>query len=77
LNEGSESQQPTCPVDLADDGVDINLPSHEKKEKALIYLKNNKAAGAVSIAAKVLKNGGPTWSDPEGLNTRGTTEKLD
>jgi hypothetical protein len=29
LIEGSESEQPTRPVDLRDDGVDINLPSHE------------------------------------------------
>jgi hypothetical protein len=27
LNEGSESEQPTRPVDLRDDGVDIDLPS--------------------------------------------------
>jgi hypothetical protein len=27
LNEGSESEQPTHPVDLRDDGVDIDLPS--------------------------------------------------
>jgi DNA primase large subunit len=45
LNEGSnESEQPTRPVDLRDDGVDIDLASHEEIEKALQYLKNNKAA---------------------------------
>jgi hypothetical protein len=43
LNEGSESDQPTRPVDLRDNGVDINLPSREEIEGALKYLKNNKA----------------------------------
>jgi hypothetical protein len=33
LNEGSE--QPTRPVDLRDDGVDIDLPSREEIEGAL------------------------------------------
>jgi hypothetical protein len=41
LNEGSESEKPTRPVDLRDDGVDIDLPSRE--EIALKYLKNNEA----------------------------------
>jgi hypothetical protein len=63
LNEGSESEQPTRPVDLRDDGVDIDLPSREEKEGALKYLKNNKAAGADSIAAELLKNGGPNLVD--------------
>jgi hypothetical protein len=35
------------------------LPSREEIESALKYLKNNKSAGADSIAAKLLKNGGP------------------
>jgi hypothetical protein len=63
LNEGSESKQPTRPVDLRDDGVDIDLPSREEIEGALKYLKNNKAAGADSIAAELLKNGGPNLVD--------------
>jgi hypothetical protein len=29
LNEGSELEQPTRPVDLRDDGVDIDLPIRE------------------------------------------------
>jgi hypothetical protein len=58
LNEGSESEQPTRAVDLRDDGVDIDLPSREEIEGALKYLKNNKPAGADSIAAELLKNGG-------------------
>jgi hypothetical protein len=58
LNKGSESEQPIRPVDLTDDGVDIDLPSREEVEGALKYLKNNKTAGADSIAAKLLKNGG-------------------
>jgi hypothetical protein len=29
LNEGSESEQPARPVDLRDDGVDIDLPSRD------------------------------------------------
>jgi hypothetical protein len=44
---------------LRDDGVDIDLPSREKIERALKYIKNNKAAGADSIVAELLKNGGP------------------
>jgi hypothetical protein len=65
LNEGSEAEQPTRPVDLRDDGVDIDLPSHEEIEGALKYLKNNKAAGVDYIAAKrkLLKNGGPNLVD--------------
>jgi hypothetical protein len=59
LNEGSESEQPTRPVNLRNDGVDIDLPSREEIEGALEYLKNNKAGGADSIAAELLKNGGP------------------
>jgi hypothetical protein len=47
LNEGSESEQPTRPVDWRDDGVDIDLPSREEIEGALKYLKNNKTAGAI------------------------------
>jgi hypothetical protein len=39
LNEGSESEQPTRPVDLRDDGVDIDLPSREKIAGLLKYLK--------------------------------------
>jgi hypothetical protein len=35
LNEGSESEQPTRPVDLRDYGVDIDLPSHEEIEGAV------------------------------------------
>jgi hypothetical protein len=63
LNEGSESEQPTRPVDLRDDGVDIDLPSCEEIEEALKNLKNNKAAGADSIAAELLKKGGPNLVD--------------
>jgi hypothetical protein len=63
LNEGSESEQPTRPVDLRDDGVDIDLPSHEQREGALKYLKNNKAAGTDFIAAELLKNGSPNLVD--------------
>jgi hypothetical protein len=59
LNEGYESEEPTSPVDLRDDGVDIVLPTHEEIE----YQKNNKAAGADSIAAELLKNGGPNLVD--------------
>jgi hypothetical protein len=32
LNEGSESELPTCLVDLREDGVDIDLPSREEIE---------------------------------------------
>jgi hypothetical protein len=34
LNEGSDTEQPTRPVDLRDDGDDIDLPSHEEIEGA-------------------------------------------
>jgi hypothetical protein len=63
LNTGSESEQPTRPVGLRDDGVDIDLPSREEIEGGLKYLKNNKAAGADSIAAELLKNGRPNLVD--------------
>jgi hypothetical protein len=63
LIEGSESEQPTRPVDLRYDEVDIDLPSREKIEGALKYLNNNKAADADSIAAELLKNGGPNLVD--------------
>jgi hypothetical protein len=63
LNEGSKLEQPTRPVDLRDDGVDIDLPSREEKEGALEYLKNNKAAGLDFIVVELLKNGGPNLVD--------------
>jgi hypothetical protein len=63
LNEGSESEQPTRPVDLRDDGVDIDLPSRDEIEGVLKYLKNNKAAGADSLTAELLKNGNPNLMD--------------
>jgi hypothetical protein len=63
LNEGSELEQLTRPVDLRDDGVDIGLPSREEIEGVLKYLKNNKAAGTDSIAAELLKNIGPNLVD--------------
>jgi hypothetical protein len=48
---------------LRDDEVEIDLPSCEEIERALKYLKYNKAAGADSIAAELLKNGGPNLVD--------------
>jgi hypothetical protein len=63
LNEDSKSEQPTRPLDLRDDEVDIDLPSHEKIEGALQFLKNNKAASKNSIAAELLKNGRPNLVD--------------
>jgi hypothetical protein len=63
LNEGSELDQPTRPVNLRDNGVEIDLPSREEIEGALKYLKNNKTAGADSIAAELLTNGGPNLVD--------------
>jgi hypothetical protein len=41
FNEGSESEQPTRPVNLRDDGVDIDFPSREEIKESLKYLKNN------------------------------------
>jgi hypothetical protein len=52
LNESPKSEQPTRPVDLRDDGNDIDFPSREETEGVLKYLKNNKAASADSIAAE-------------------------
>jgi hypothetical protein len=49
LNEGSELEQPTRPVDLRDDGVDIDMPSREEIEGALKYLKNNNAASCNAV----------------------------
>jgi hypothetical protein len=48
----NEPEQPTSPVDLRDDGVDIDLSSGEKIKGALKYLQDNKAAGADSIAVQ-------------------------
>jgi hypothetical protein len=48
---------------LKDDGVDIDLPSREKIEGVLKYLKTNKVAGMDSIAAELLKNGEPNLVD--------------
>jgi hypothetical protein len=39
------------------------LPSREEIERALKYLKNNKAAGGDSIAVELLKYGGPSLVD--------------
>jgi hypothetical protein len=58
-----ESEQPTRPVDLRDDEVDIDLRSHEEIKGALKYLRNNNTAGTDSIAAELLKNGGPYLVD--------------
>jgi hypothetical protein len=48
---------------VRDNGVDNDLPSHEEIEGTLKYLKNNKEAGADSIAGDLLKNGGPNLVD--------------
>jgi hypothetical protein len=48
---------------LRDDGVDTDLPNREEIKRALKYLKNNKAVRADSIAAELLKNGGPYLVD--------------
>jgi hypothetical protein len=54
-------EQPTRPVDLRDNEVDIDLPSREELEGVLKYLKNNKTAGADSIAVELLKNVDLIW----------------
>jgi hypothetical protein len=63
LNEGSESGQPTRPADLRNDGVDIDLTSREEIERALKYLKNNKAAGVDSSTAELFKSDGPNLAN--------------
>jgi hypothetical protein len=57
-------QKPSAGGMIRDDAVDIDLLSREEIEAALKYLKNYKAAGGDSIAAKLLKNGGPIVVDP-------------
>jgi hypothetical protein len=54
------------------------LPSREEIERALKYLKNNKAAGADSIAAELLKNGVPSLVDAfhEVIHQAWTSETL-
>jgi hypothetical protein len=78
LNEGSESVQPTRSVDLRDDGVDIDLSRREEIEGTLKYLKNNKVAGAHSIAVELLKNGGSNLVDAlhEVIQQAWTSESL-
>jgi hypothetical protein len=78
-NEGSKSEQPTCPVNLRDEEVDIDLPSREEIEGALKYLKNNTAAGADPIVAELLKNGGPNFVDAlhEVIQQAWTSETLE
>jgi hypothetical protein len=44
LNEGSESEQPTRPVDLRDDGVDIDLPKTYHKK---LYSEPNPMEGKI------------------------------
>jgi hypothetical protein len=60
LNEGSKSEQPTRPVDLRDDGIDIDSPSREEIEEALKYLKTTRQPARIQL---VLKNGGPNLVD--------------
>jgi hypothetical protein len=48
------------PVDLGNDGVDIDFPSREEIGGALKYLKNNKAAGTDSIAGGRPSRAGPS-----------------
>jgi hypothetical protein len=62
LNEGSKSEQPTRPVNLGDDGVDIYLPSREEIEGALKYLKTTRQP------ARILSRPNITCSDPAGLD---------
>jgi hypothetical protein len=78
LNEREERDQPLEQVDLRDDGVDIDLPSREKIKSALKYLKKNKATGAYSNAAELLKNGGPQLVDEleEMIQLEWTSETL-
>jgi hypothetical protein len=59
--EMKRTLQRTLPVDLRDDGVDIDLLSPEEIEGALKYLKNNKAASTESIAAEFLKTVDLIW----------------
>jgi hypothetical protein len=82
LNEGSKSEQPTRPVNLRDDGIDIDFPSREEIEGVLKHWKNNKAACVDSIAAELLKYGGPILVDAlhaviQQVWTSQTLQKLD
>jgi hypothetical protein len=66
-----EPEQPTRPVDLRDDGGDIDLASREKIKGALKYLQDNKAAGADSIAVQNGRRnqGRPKSRWADGLNS--------
>jgi hypothetical protein len=44
LNEGPELEQPTCPVHLRDDGVDIDLPSREEIEGGAVIPENQQGS---------------------------------
>jgi hypothetical protein len=78
LTEGAETEQLTRPIDLRDDGNDINLPSRQEIEGALKYLKNNNAADTDFIASELLKNGGPNLVDAlqEVIQQSWTSKKL-
>jgi hypothetical protein len=48
---------------LRDDGVDIDFPCRDEIQGAPKYQKKHNAAGADSIVAELLKNGGPNLVD--------------
>jgi hypothetical protein len=60
LNESSQEETHTNQQPLRENGVINDFSSHGKIVEAIKYLKDNKAVGLDSIAAKLLKSGGPS-----------------
>jgi hypothetical protein len=56
--KNTESEQPTRPVDLRDNGVEIDLPSREEIEGALKYLKQQ-GSWRGFYRGPAIENGGP------------------
>jgi hypothetical protein len=60
FNESSEEEPNAYLEPPRESDVTIDMPSRDKTVEIIKYLKNNKAAGSKSIAAELLKGGGPS-----------------
>jgi hypothetical protein len=60
LNNHSEEEPHANQEPMRENDAIIDLPSRDENVEAIKYLKDNKAAGSDSIAAKLLKSGGPS-----------------
>jgi hypothetical protein len=56
-------EQPTRPVDLIDDGVDIDLPSPEEIERGAEILEKQQGSRRGFYRSRVVENGGPNLVD--------------